>query len=182
VNLPSIKIEYLAPGYRTATGNEPYALQILSEIMGGGATSRLYRSLVVEQATAASAGSGYGGQSYDTSSFVFYAAPLSDGKLADTEKALRQEIADLLEKGVTEAEVAAAKQRLIAEAVYARDSLGTAPRIIGRALATGSNIEDVEAWPDRIDAVTVEDVNAAARAVIQDDSSVTGILLPEPLS
>jgi zinc protease len=182
VDLPSIQLEYLAPSYRTATGNEAYALQVLSEIMGGGTSSRLYRDMVVAQAVAASAGSGYSGDSYDLSSFAFYAAPLPGGDIAATEAALRQAIADLLETGVTEAEVAAAKRRLAADAVYARDSLGTAPRVFGRALTTGSKVADVEAWPDRIDAVTAEDVNAAARAVLRDGSSVTGVLLPEPLS
>ncbi|HMB77365.1 MAG TPA: pitrilysin family protein [Kiloniellaceae bacterium] len=182
VNLPSVRIEYLAPSYRTAAGDEAYALQVLSEILGGGTTSRLYRDLVVERRIAASAGSGYSGDSYDFSSFVFYAAVLPGGAIADTEAALREDIADLLENGVTAEEVTAAKRRLTADAVYARDALATAPRIFGRALTTGSSVADVEAWPDRIDAVTAEDVNAAARAVLRDESSVTGILLPEPLS
>ena len=182
VNLPSVRIEYLAPSYRTAAGNEVYALQVLSEILGGGTSSRLYRSLVVDQAVAASAGSGYSGDSYDASSFIVYVAPRPGGELAEAEAALRQEIAALLEHGVSEEEVTAAKRRLSANAIYARDSLSTAPRVFGRALTTGSTVEDVEAWPTRIDAVTADDVDAAARAVLQDKRSVTGALLPEPLS
>ena len=182
VNLASIRIEYLAPSYRTAVGGEVYALQVLSEIMGGGTTSRLYSALVVDQGIAASAGSGYGGDSYDFSAYSFYVAPRPGIDLAEVEAALRQEIAALLEHGVSEEEVAAAKRRMRADAIYARDSLGTAPRVFGRALTTGGSVEDVEAWPDRIDQVSVDEVNAAARAVLQDGRSVTGVLLPEPLS
>jgi zinc protease len=61
---------------------------------------------------------------------------------------------------------------------YARDSLHTAARVLGEALTTGQSVADVEAWPERIAAVTPEQVNAAAKAVLDDRASVTGILLP----
>jgi zinc protease len=47
----------------------------------------------------------------------------------------------------------------------------------GVALTTGRTVGDVEAWPDRIAKVTVEEVNAAARHVLKDTGSVTAILL-----
>ena len=34
-----------------------------------------------------------------------------------------------------------------AEAIFARDSLGGPPRILGNALMTGQTAADVEAWP-----------------------------------
>jgi zinc protease len=54
--------------------------------------------------------------------------------------------------------------------------------VIGAALTTGQTIEDVEAWPERIGAVTAAQVNAAARAILQPERSVTGLLLPKPAS
>ncbi len=83
---------------------------------------------------------------------------------------------------MSEDDVDGAKRRLRAGAIFARDSLSTAPNIFGRALTTGRSVEDVEIWPDRIGAVTVEAVNDAARAVLRETSSVTGVLLPEPTS
>ncbi len=80
---------------------------------------------------------------------------------------------------MTESEVASAKRRLRAGAIFARDSLGTGPNIFGRALTTGRSVADVEAWPERVTAVTVEQVNAAAREVFLDNRSVTGLLLPK---
>ena len=79
---------------------------------------------------------------------------------------------------MTEAEVARAKKKLVAGAVYARDSLLAAPNIIGGALATGRTIEDIEAWPDRINSVTLDQVNEAARKVLIERRSVTNILRP----
>jgi zinc protease len=54
--------------------------------------------------------------------------------------------------------------------------------VIGRALTTGSTLADVEAWPERIAAVTVEQVEAAAKAVLTPKSSVTAVLKGEPTS
>jgi zinc protease len=182
VSQPSLSLNYLAPSYNRGASEYAYPLQVLDEIMGGGTTSRLYRSLVVEQGIAAAAGSGYDSDPLDLSSFGFYVTPRPGVEMADAEAALRTEIAKLLESGVTDAEVAAAEKRMQADAVYARDSLGGGSQIFGRALTTGRSIEDVEQWPERIGVVTAEQVNEAARAVLLDNDSVTGVLLPKPTS
>lgn len=186
VGQPQVSISYLAPSYRQAAqnggGNEAYALQVASEIVGGGATARLYSRLVVEQGVAGSAGAGYGPTNYDYSTFEFYVAPRPGQEVEPAEAALRKEIAQLLETGVTEEEVAAAKQRLVAGAVFARDSLSTAPRVIGAALTTGGTLEQVESWPERITAVTAAEVNAALKQVLREEQSVTSYLLPDPTS
>ena len=56
VGQPSWSRYYTAPSYRTAKGTQAYALEVFSDIIGGGTTSRLYRSLVVDQGIAAAAG------------------------------------------------------------------------------------------------------------------------------
>jgi zinc protease len=71
-----------------------------------------------------------------------------------------------------------AKRRLRFAAVYARDSVFGPARTFGTAIATGQTVADVEAWPDRIAAVTKEGVDAAARAVLGQTNHVTGLLLP----
>ncbi len=182
VRQPAVTISYLAPSYRAGASEYAEALQVLDEILGSGSTSRLYRSLVVEQAVAASAGSAYGANNLDLSSFTLFGSPRPDVPLDKVEAALRQELARLLEEGVSEEEVEAAKRRMVTDAVYARDSLGGGPRIFGRALTTGQTVADVESWPERIEAVTVEQVNDAAKAVFDDRRSATGVLLPKPTS
>lgn len=83
---------------------------------------------------------------------------------------------------MTAEEVERAKRHMQSQAIYARDSLDGPARIIGSALATGRPLEDVETWPQHIGAVTVDEVNAAARLVLHDETAVTGVLLPEPTS
>jgi len=182
VRQPSVSINYLAPSHNRGQSEHAYALQVLEEIIGGGTTSRLYRRLVVEQGIAAAAGAGYSPGSFDLSSFTLYITPRPGHEIEEAEAALRAEIDRLIEEGVTAEEVADAKQRLQAAAVYARDSLSSGPQILGRALVIGRAIEDIENWPERIAAVTAEQVDQALRAILLETNSVTGVLLPKPTS
>ena len=182
VRQPSLSITYLAPSYGSATDGEPYALQVLEEILGGGATSRLYRALVVESGLAISAGAGYSPTGLDSGRFTFYVSPRDGVEVESAEAALRAQISTLLAEGVSDREIATAKRRLKSASVFARDSLSTGANIFGRALTTGQSVEDVEAWPERIEAVTKARIEAAARAVFRDEQSVTGVLLPKPTS
>jgi zinc protease len=69
-----------------------------------------------------------------------------------------------------------------ASAIYSQDSLSGPANILGTALAIGRSLDEVAAWPDRIGAVTPAEVAAAARAVLVERNSATGILLPERTS
>jgi zinc protease len=178
VRQPSWLRSYLAPSFSSGATEHAYALEVLAEIFGGTSTSRLYRALVIEQKLAATAGAYYQGSSLDLATFRLYASPREGVDLETVEAALDAEVARLAEEPITAAEVERATRRLVAEAVYARDSLAGAVRSFGIALATGRSVEDVESWPERIAAVTAEQVNAAAAYVLDPERSVTGYLLP----
>jgi zinc protease len=182
VQQPSWTRTYLAPSYYSGATEHAYALEVLAEILGGGPTSRLYRHLVVEQGIATGIGAWYGPDAVDLGTFGFSASPQPGAELPALQAAIEAELAAFLANGVTEAELAAAKTLLQAGAVKARDSLSNPARSIGATLATGGTIEDIEAWPDRIGAVTVDQVNAAARYVLKPESSVTSLLLPKETS
>ena len=176
VGQPSISQTYLASSYATAKGNQAYALLVLAEIFGGGTTAQLYRSLVVDQGIASNAGAWFSADALDYGRFGLSASPRPGVSLEKVEAALQAEVKKLLKDGVSEKEIKRAVKSMMASAVYARDSLRAAPNIIGRALSTGRTIADVESWPDRIKAVTVDEVNAAARAIFRTETSVTAIL------
>jgi zinc protease len=182
VRQPSWSRRYLAPSHHAGNTKQAYALEVLTEILGGGETSRLNRSLVIDQQVAASAGADYDGTRLDLGSFVIYASPQPGREIAALERAVEAEVRRVREEGVTEDEIARAKLRLQAATVYALDSLSTGARTIGTALSTGSTVDDVEAWPDRIGAVTAAEIQEAARAVLKDDTAVTSILKPAKTS
>ena len=184
VRQPYLLRRYLAPSYRTseadaATDVEPYALSVLAEILGGGSAGRLYRQMVVTQQSAISVGASYNGGAYDLDSFTFFGTPRQGGDLAALELALDDQIRKLLKDGVTDREVADAKRRLEISAIKARDSVSGPTFIVAEALGKGRKLADVQAWPERIKAVTQADVMKAARQVLRPENSVTGTLLPQ---
>lgn len=176
---PSWRRYYPAPSYRVDPDDLTYAGQILSEILGSSDISRLYRSLVIDQGLVVGAGTSYSAQDYDGSTFGLFITPGPDPDWELIEAALQAEIDKLITDGITEKELTSAKQRLATQAIYARDSLSGPARTLGAALATGLTVDDVEQWPERIEAVTAEQVVEAARAILQVERSVTGLLLPE---
>lgn len=179
VRQPALMRSYLAPSFNTGDTEHAYPLDILAEILGGTSTSRLYRALVIDKKIATSASAFYRGNALDLGTFRIYASPRPDVTIDALETAIDSELQKLIKEPITDAEVARAVKRLSAEAVYARDSLSSAVRSFGVALTTGRSVDDVEAWPARIAAVTAAQVNQAAVYVLDEKRSVTGRLLPE---
>ncbi|SDH68405.1 M16 family metallopeptidase [Roseospirillum parvum] len=168
---------YPAPAASDPTGDTP-ALEVLGEILGGGGSSRLYRRLVVDDAVATTAGLWVDPHGRDYATVGLYGRPRPPHTLNDLEAAMDAEISRLLADGVSAEEVAGAIDKLTARVAYARDDLATGAEVLGRALATGSTVAEVEAWPERIAEVTPQRVMAVARAVLGGERAVTGLLRP----
>jgi zinc protease len=176
---PSVQRSYLVPSYATAKRSEAEALDVLSHILGNGSNSRLYRQLVEEKRIASNAGGWYSGTALDATRFGVYATPQPGVTFATVEAALDRVIADVVASGVTAEELERVKTRMIADAVYAQDNQASLARWYGTALMTGSTVEDVRTWPDRIRAVTAGAVQEAARAWLDKRRSVTGYLVKD---
>ena len=179
VQQPSLHRAYLVPSSTTAKPGESEALEVLSFILGHGTTSRLYRTLVVDRELAVGAGGWYNGTALDATQFGVYGSPKPGVTLPKLEDAIDAVIDEVVANGVTPDEVDRAKARLIADAIYAQDSQSTMARWYGAALTTGSTVEAVQTWPDRLRAVTADAVNAAAKAWLDKRRSVTGHLIKD---
>jgi zinc protease len=179
VGQPSLQRIYLAPCYRTAKPGEAEALDVLANILGSGSTSRLYRELVVQQGIATDVAAYYSGTALDSSRFGLTANPQPNVSLPQLETALDAVLSAVADKGVTAEELARAKTRMVADGVYAQDNQESLARWYGSALTTGSTVERVLAWPDRIRAVSADAVRDAARKWLQKQRSVTGYLVKE---
>jgi zinc protease len=176
---PEWSRDWLAPSYRMGETQHVYALQVLAQALGGGQTGRLYRVLVLDRKVALDSNAGYSAQSLGWSAFGINVTPAAQRTMDETADAAKQVVDQVLRDGVTGDEIDLAKQRLLAAAIYARDSLNSGPRMYGSTLTTGGTIADVDEWPQRIAAVTREQVMSAANAVLTDQRYVTAHLLPE---
>ncbi|MGL4812517.1 MAG: M16 family metallopeptidase, partial [Beijerinckiaceae bacterium] len=176
VEQPSLQRMYLAPSFRTAENGEAEALELLAHLIGSSQTGWLYRRLVVEQNIAVNAGAWYMSTALDQSRFGIYAVPAEGVSLDALDTALEKALREFIETGLSETDLARAKTRLIADAVYAQDSQVNLARIYGSTLACGGDIADVQEWPARIDAITAEQVRAAAARYLVRRKAVTGYL------
>jgi zinc protease len=177
VEQPSLTRSYLVPSRTTAKPGESEALEVLAHVLGSGANSRLYRTLVVEQGIALSAGANYSDTALDYGKFGVYGAPKPGKTLHDLEAAIDAVLADVSEHGITADELDLAKNRLIANAVYAQDNQAALAHWYGAALATGQTVDMVRNWPEAIRAVTADAVHQAARTWLNRRASVTGYLV-----
>ena len=176
---PSVQRSYLVPSYATAKAGEAEALDLLAHILGNGSTGRLYKALVEERELATGAGAWYSGSALDQTKFGVYATPKPNVMLLAAESAIDEVIATIAEKGVTADELERAKTQLIADLIYARDNQATLARLYGAALTTGSTVDAVQAWPDKIRSASADDIRAAAAAWLDKRRSVTGYLVKE---
>jgi zinc protease len=178
VEQPSHQSVYLVPSYSTAAKGEAEALEVLSHILGGGQTSLLYKALVHEQKIAVAAGAYYMGSSLDQTRLWVYAVPAPGVTLEALDKAIEGVLAATREGAPDAGHLTRAKTRLVADAIYAQDNQASLARWYGAALTTGTSVKDVSQWPDRIEAVSAADVQAAAAKWLDRRRAVTGFLLP----
>ncbi len=174
----SVRRYYLAPAVTTAGPREAEALYLLMKIAGGGGTSRLYQSLVVQDKVASSAGGWYSGMSLDSGSIGLYAVAAEGVPLDKVEQAMDRVLHEVREKGVTQAELDRAKKQFLAEFVYESDSQESLARRYGSGLALGLTVEEIDRWPETIAQVTLDDVKQAAAKHLDIRRSVTGTLVP----
>jgi zinc protease len=179
VEQPNLKRYYLVPSAATAAAGESAALDVLAQLMGGGSNSYLYRALVVDKPLAVGASAGYQGTSLDPTQFVISASPRPGVEFSQLEQVIDSVIADVGKNPVHAEDLERVKTQLIAEAIYAQDNQEALARWYGGALTTGLSIADIRSWPDRIRAVTAEQVRAAAQQWLDKKRSVTGYLIKD---
>jgi zinc protease len=179
VTQPSLQRSYLVPSFTTAERDDAYALDVMAHVLGGGSNSKLFRALVMEQRLATNVGAWYQGTSLDASRFGLYGTPASGVALEKLEGAIDSVIASFVDSGPAPDEVERSKARMIADYVYAQDNQSQLARMYGAALTTGQTVADMQARPDRIRAITADQVRDAARRFLDKRRSVTGYLVKD---
>ncbi|KUJ78827.1 M16 family metallopeptidase [Ruegeria profundi] len=176
---PYVQRSYLAPERDPGAQETAAALYLLSELLGGGTTSYLNEKLQFEQQKVVYAGAFYRGVSLDDTTFDLLVVPAQGVSLQEAEDAMDQAVADFIAEGVNQDDLDRIKMQLRAAQIYARDNVDGIGNRYGRALTSGLTVEDVQAWPDILQAVTGDEIIAAAREVLQLETSVTGWLMKD---
>lgn len=179
---PYVSRSYLAPERDSGAQETAAALTVLSEVLGSGTTSVLAEALQFDSQIATFTGAFYNGTSLDKTTFDLVVVPSEGVSLEEAEAEMDRVLAEFLQTGVDAEQLDRVKTQMRAAQIYARDSVDSIANRYGRALTQGLTVEDVQAWPDLLQAVTADDVLAAAQMVLDRRQAVTGWLMAEEVT
>ena len=171
---PVVIIGYHIPSRSDKTW---FANELLGDVIGMGRSSRLYKRLVKEDKIAAQtfAGSGFLGNKYP-SLLIVQALVSKDSTPEAVEAAIYEELERLAEEGPTQEELARVKTMNKAQFIRGlRSNSGLAGQLaeFEEKLGDWRKLFD---YVDEIEAVTAEDVKAAAKEALRADNRTVGVL------
>jgi zinc protease len=167
---PLARLPRLDMAYHVPPGNttDNYVMQELSVALAQGQSSRFYQHLVKEKQLASSV-SIFTDSRIGTSQMYISATPRAGVSLADLEKGVDDEISAVVKDGITPDELAKSKTQLLRRFVDRRRTvLGTA-QLIGEYAVKFNEPELINTILDKESAVTLEQVNRAARTYLVPD-------------
>jgi zinc protease len=181
-DLPYIAMSWKVPKLRDVDRDrEPYALEVLANVLDGNDAARLAKELVRGQKIAQSAGAGYDATVRGEASFMMDGQPAEGRTVAELEAALRGQLKRIQDDGVTPEELARIKTQIIAGQIYKRDSMMAQAMEIGGFEAAGFNWRDYDKLLEKLRSVTAEEVQAVAKKYFSDDTLTVAVLDPQPL-
>ena len=163
--------------YKTPEGlhKDNYAIQILSRILGGGKSGRLYKK-IVDKGLATSIIM-WDLPLRDNGLFITYAFLTPGTKHEDIEKIILDEYELIKKKGITNEEVNRAKGQIYAEQAYSRDGSYSIASNLNEAIATGDWTYYTN-YLENINKVTKEDIERIVDMYLIEDKSTTGYFIP----
>lgn len=180
VKVPYVLLGYQVPSVATAPKrDEIYALMVLASILDGGKGARLSQDLVRNRRIAASAGADYSAVERLDTLFLLDAVPNAGEGVDPLIKALREQVRQLQSKPVDTETLERAKNLLLADHLYQLDSMFYQAMQIGMMETIGVDWHILQAYPDKIRAVTAASVQAIARKYLTPSRLTVGILLPQ---
>jgi zinc protease len=175
IEIPAIMIAYRTPGIRE---KDEKTMNIVSDILSGGASSRLLKKMVDEKKNAHSVGAfSLSGEDYST--YVMYGLPNADKTLEELIADIDEEIKKLQTELISDSELQKLRNRFESEfAEKHLTSLG-----IAESLASGytyhRNTSHVNNELSEYLSVTKEDIRMAANKYLHPDQRVMLYYLPK---
>ena len=173
-NLPAFEQAYHVPNISSP---DSYALEVASEILSDGQSSRLYKKLVVETQMVVDIGAGYDMTSFNPGLFVVSAQMRPGVKAADTQLEVEKELAAIRDTPVGAEELQKAKNLEQAQFVFGQDSVMREAEMLGVYEMLG-DYHMVDKYLDGIEKVTAADVQRVAKTYLVTSNMTEGVLIP----
>ena len=172
---------YMMIGFRgvNISNKDILALDVLSEVLGGGKSSKLYRNIKEQKGLAYSISASSGGFRDDG---IFYiTANFIPSSLEKLEKAIFEEISYIQKYGITDEELQRAKNMIIQNTYYSRESTSNISSELGYIMTLTNSSELYDNYVDGIQKVSAEEVKSAAQKYLGINKSAISIALPKSM-
>ena len=151
-----------------------YALNILSDILSSGKSSRLYSALVDKKQLATQVFTSYG-ESFDPTLFQVYAVTNKNINEADLEKAIYEEIENIKKDGISEKELQKVKNQKLMEFYGQVETINGKSNNIGTYEVFFGDYKKMFDAPANYNKVTAADVQNVAKKYFSKSNRTVGV-------
>lgn len=177
--LPLLMFGYNAPSLKSSQKSwEPYALAIIANLLDGDESTRFTKNLVRKQRLATEAHVYYDLYSRYATQFIFYGIPAQNYTLAQLKSGIMREITNLQTQLVGADELQRVKNRMIADKTFDKDSIFEQATELGLLETIGVGWKESEKYVANLNAITPEQIQAAALRYFNLNSLTEAQLLP----
>ena len=153
-----------------------HPLAVLDTVLGGGMSSRLFQEIRERRGLAYSVYS-YRAMFAETGAFAIYAGttPQNATTVIDI---VRDQLSSIVDKGITEAELARAKGHVKGGLVLSSEDPGNRMNRLGRQQVTTGEILSIDELIERFDRLTMDDIRTVAKMVLGTGGYQTTVVGP----
>jgi zinc protease len=171
------KVPRLEPG--KLDDPDPYALELLTAVLDGYDNARLNRMLVKQEKVVNDVGVGYDMVSRGPELFLISASMAKGKTVAQAQASIRKALDELKQKGILESELKRIKVRILSDQIYKRDSIFGQAMEIGTTEMAGFSWKDIDYMLEKMQTITPEQVQAAAKKYLVDEGLTIAVLNPQ---
>jgi len=175
VPLPAVFWTYQMPPDGT---KEAFALDLLTDVLSTGQSSRLYKDLVYDKKIASDISAYIDVREKPGLVWLYGVGTTPDAPIAPIEDAMEAVLADIRTNGVTESELEKAKNRAEMRGVTGRLRISTKADILAHSHIFYHDTEKVNTLLEMQQNITAEDVNVAARTLLIPTRRNSVVFLP----
>lgn len=169
--LDTIAIVFPIPNFEHS---DQVGLSALSDILSGGKSSRLYKTLIDDK-NMVNMIYGYNMELTDDGVFFFMAVCNPDVKAEDVEAVILKELESIKNGSISQEELQKIKINTKANFIYSLENSSSVNNLFGSYLVRG-NIEPLLEYEDKLDKITTEDISNIAKRYFDNNISTTIIL------
>lgn len=171
-----LPVPYLLMAYHTPETKDPdhYALDLLSDILSSGHSSRLYTSLVDKKQIATSVNTDMA-DGFDPNLFMFYTVVAKSSNETEAEKAIDEEIEKVKKDGVTATELQKVKNRKLMELYHKLETINGKANAVGTYEVFFGDYKKMFDAPEAYNKVTAADIQRVANKYLVRSNRTVGV-------